>query len=86
MEIRKGIPVTPGIALAEALVLDTEDFRIPTRYVEADQIKHELELLPRAISASIDELKQQRENLKRSYGRDLAAIFDFHAGVLQDAK
>ena len=86
MEIRKGIPVTPGIALAEALVLDTEDFRIPTRYVEADQIKHELQLLPRAISASIDELKQQRENLERSYGRDLAAIFDFHAGVLQDAK
>ncbi len=86
MEICKGIPVAPGIAMAEALVLDTEDYRIPTRYVESDQVPHELELLPRAISASVDELKQQRENLETNYGRDIAAIFDFHIGILHDPK
>ncbi len=86
MEIRKGIPVAPGIAMAEALVLDTEDYRIPTRYVESDQIRHELELLARAVTASVAELKQQRENLEFNYGQDIAAIFDFHASILQDAK
>ena len=86
MEICKGIPVAPGIAMAEAMVLDTEDYRIPTRYVESDQVPHELELLPRAISASVDELKQQRENLEVNYGRDIAAIFDFHIGILHDPK
>lgn len=86
MEIRKGIPVVPGIAMADALVLDTEDYRIPTRYVESDQVPHELGLLPRAIAASIEELQRQRENLEKSYGQDIAAIFDFHVGILKDAK
>jgi len=86
MEIRKGIAVSPGIAMAEALVLDTEDFRIPTRYVEGDQIAHELELLKRSVAASIEELTGQRENLERNYGGETAAIFDFHVGILQDAK
>ena len=86
MEIRKGIPVVPGIAMADALVLDTEDYRIPIRYVESDQIPHELGLLPRAIAASVEELQRQRENLEKSYGQDIAAIFDFHAGILKDAK
>lgn len=86
MEICKGIPVAPGIAMAEALVLDSEDYRIPTRYVESDQVPHELELLPRAISASVEELKQQRENLETNFGRDIAAIFDFHIGILHDPK
>ncbi len=86
MEIRKGIPVVPGIAMADALVLDTEDYRIPTRYVESDQIPHELGLLPRAIAASVEELQRQRENLEKSYGQDIAVIFDFHAGILKDVK
>lgn len=86
MEICKGIPVAPGIAMAEAMVLDTEDYRIPTRYVESDQVPHELELLPRAISASVEELKQQREDLETNFGRDIAAIFDFHIGILHDPK
>lgn len=86
MEICKGIPVAPGIAMAEALVLDSEDYRIPTRYVESDQVPHELERLPRAISASVEELKQQRENLETNFGRDIAAIFDFHIGILHDPK
>jgi phosphotransferase system enzyme I (PtsI) len=86
MEIRKGIAVSPGMAMAEALVLDAEDYRIPTRYVEPDQVRHELELLKRATTASIAELRDQRERLAEHYGSDTAAIFDFHVGMLQDPK
>ncbi len=86
MEISKGISVSPGIAIAEALVLDAEDYRIPTRYVPAEEVPHEIELLDRAISASLVELKEKRDRLAKNYGNDTAAIFDFHAGVLQDPK
>ena len=86
MEIRKGIAVSPGIVMAEALVLDAEDYRIPTRYVEKEQIDHEKEILGRAIQSSIKELKIQREGLDSRYGEDTAAIFDFHIGVLNDSK
>jgi len=86
MEIRKGIAVAPGIVMAEALVLDAEDYRMPTRYMERDQLEHELVLLSRSIQASIEELRKQRESLDNRYGGDTAAIFDFHVGVLEDPK
>ncbi len=37
MEIKRGIPVSPGVAIGPALVLDTEGFRIPQRFVDGDQ-------------------------------------------------
>ncbi len=86
MEIKKGIAVSPGIVMAEALVLDAEDYRIPTRYVEDEQVRHEQELLNRAVEASIEELREQRDRLAERYGKDTAAIFDFHVGVLRDPK
>jgi phosphotransferase system enzyme I (PtsI) len=86
MEICKGIAVSPGIAMAEALVLDAGEVRIPTRYVDTDQVRHELELLRRAVAASVAELTAQRQRLAVGYGEDTAAIFDFHIGVLSDPK
>src|SRR5262245_6689964 len=86
MEICKGIAVSPGIAMAEALVLDAGEVRIPTRYVDADQVRHELELLRRAVASSVADLAAQRHRLAAGYGEDTAAIFDFHIGVLGDPK
>ena len=39
MEIKRGIPVSPGVAIGPALVLDTEWFRIPQRSVEPRQVE-----------------------------------------------
>ena len=41
MEIRRGIAVSPGVAIGPALVLDTEGVRIPHRTVPPDQIPAE---------------------------------------------
>ena len=37
MEIKRGIAVSPGVAIGPALVLDTEWFRIPQRVIADGQ-------------------------------------------------
>ncbi|MFA9477140.1 phosphoenolpyruvate--protein phosphotransferase [Phycisphaerales bacterium AB-hyl4] len=84
MQIKKGIPVSPGVAIYPALVLDAEDQPIPRRSVSASRVPHEHERLDQAIAASIDELEQLRQQTATALGEELAKIFDFHQGMLRD--
>ncbi|MGB1071468.1 MAG: phosphoenolpyruvate-utilizing N-terminal domain-containing protein, partial [Planctomycetota bacterium] len=43
MEIKRGIPVSPGISIAEVLVLDSEEIRIPQRFVPKSEVESEVE-------------------------------------------
>ena len=43
MQLKKGIPVSPGIAIRQAFVLDTEELRIPQRFVEKGDVEVEVE-------------------------------------------
>ena len=45
MQRLQGIAVSPGVAIGEALVMDTEGFRIPRRFVSRDAVDDELERL-----------------------------------------
>ena len=45
MQRLQGIAVSPGVAIGEALVMDTEGFRIPRRFVARDAVENELERL-----------------------------------------
>ena len=42
MEILRGIPVSHGVALGPALVLDAEGFRIPQQHVPPEQVEVEI--------------------------------------------
>ena len=57
MEIKRGIPVSPGVAIGPALVLDTEWFRIPQRFVEGDCAAAEVARLREALAASSREAR-----------------------------
>ncbi len=61
MEILRGIAVSPGVAIAEVVVLEAEDFRIPYRGVAADQVSAELECLARAFVNAKGELVGQAD-------------------------
>ena len=39
MEIKKGISVSPGYAIGEAFVLDSESFRIPKRVLPPNALE-----------------------------------------------
>ncbi len=86
MEILRGIAVSPGVAIGEAVILEAEEYRIPYRAVSADGVAHELACLDSAVRESIAELERQSEWLETNLGRDAAKVFDWHIGVLNDER
>ncbi len=84
MEVKKGIPVSHGLAIAPALVLDSQQFSIPARKVKQEDVKRELELLHKAIEASKKEIEQLRKKIADKHGEETARIFDFHIAILND--
>lgn len=86
MEIKKGIAVSPGVAIANAVVLDSGEYRIPYRSIPAEKIEAELEKLAQAFEDSVAELNSLRDATAEQLGRDIASIFDFHYGVLTQGR
>jgi phosphotransferase system enzyme I (PtsI) len=84
MEIKKGIGVSPGVAICPAVVLDAENLTIPRRQLAADAVPAELERFRQAVEASAADLRHLREATAEKHGNEIAAIFDFHLGILRD--
>lgn len=84
MKIKKGIGVSPGVAIAQAVVMDAEDFDIPERHVPEDRAGSEVSRLRKAISVSKKEILDLQKRTARQIGKETASIFDFHLGMLSD--
>jgi phosphotransferase system enzyme I (PtsI) len=84
MEIKKGIGVSPGVAISTAIVLDVENLVIPRRQVPAANVAAESKRFHNAIQDSIRDLTHQREELLTANRKEIAAIMDVHIGVLCD--
>src|SRR5690242_16238125 len=86
MEIKKGIAVSPGVVIGPAVVLEAEEYRIKVKTVPPEQAPQELETLKQGFRDSLAEINSLRDNMSRQLGQDIASIFDFHHGVLSQAK
>ncbi len=86
MQKLQGIAVSPGVAIGEALVMDTEGFRIPRRFVARDAVVDELERLDKAIAAAATEIAHHRETVSAELGEKYGAIFEAHLQMLQDSR
>lgn len=84
MKIKKGIGVSPGVAIAQAVVVDTEEFDIPQRHVPVDHAQAELARLRKALNVSKKEIQDLRRRTAERIDKKTAAIFDFHLGLLDD--
>jgi len=52
VEIKKGIPVSPGFVVREAFVLDSEEVRIPQRFIEPAEVDKEIERFTHALGVA----------------------------------
>jgi phosphotransferase system enzyme I (PtsI) len=86
MEIRKGIAVSPGLAIATAIVLDSEQFRIPRRSIEPQETAAELARFQGAVQRAQAELRGLRERVATDVGEKLGAIFDVQDALLTDPR
>jgi phosphotransferase system enzyme I (PtsI) len=84
MEIKRGIPVSPGVAIGPALVLDTEGVRIPRRFIAGDHEEAEVERLRQALAAAGREAQENQRTVTAKLGKHYGAIFGAHALLIED--
>ena len=84
MEIRRGIAVTPGVAIGPALVLDTEGVVISQRTVPADQVEAEVHRLDEALALAAADARLREHLLSEKLGKDIGDIFQAHAFLAED--
>ena len=82
----QGIAVSPGVTIGEALVLDSEGFRIPRRFVERSAVDTELARLATAVAETTAEVERNRDAIRAELGDQYAAIFEAHLAMLHDRK
>jgi len=83
MEIKKGIAVSPGIAIAESLIIDSEDYRIPRRSIKPSQRIFEVQRVRNAFKDAIGELTKLESEQGRTEGK-IKDIFAVHLRFLHD--
>lgn len=84
MEIKRGIAVSPGVAIGPALVLDTEWFRIPQRQVEPTRLAEEVQRLRQALGAAAADARANQRAVADKLGQQYGAIFGAHAVLIED--
>ena len=87
MEIKKGIAVSPGIAIAKSLIIDSEDYRIPRRSIEPAQKIIETQRVRSAFKTSTDELaalEKEYEDIEDTEESKIKDIFAVHLRFLRD--
>ena len=82
----QGIAVSAGVTIGEALVLDSEGFRIPRRFVERSAVDTELKRLANAVAETAREIERNRDSIHAELGGQYAAIFDAHLAMLHDER
>jgi phosphotransferase system enzyme I (PtsI) len=63
METKRGIPVSPGICIGEAVVLGQEDLRIQRRSIGRAKLEDELRRLDQGIARAVEEVNREIERL-----------------------
>lgn len=86
MIIKNGIAVSPGIAVGDALVIGTEDFRIPQRFIPRRIVDQELERLHQALKNVSAEILENERLANEAIGLQYGAIFAAHLQMAQDPK
>jgi len=84
MEIKKGIAVSPGISIAESLIIDSEDYRIPRRPIKASQRATEIQRARNAFKDAITELTKLEAVQVQAEGGKIKDIFAVHLRFLHD--
>src|SRR5438477_11667021 len=80
----QGIAVAPGVAIAEALVLSSEGFRIPRHMVAHDALEDELSRWDAALASATEELACYRDEVTAELGQQCGGIFSAHLQMLRD--
>lgn len=86
MLTRRGIAVSPGVAIGPAMLLGTESFRIPQRVISASAVEMELSRFRTAMEAVCQEIEHNERLARERLGDQYAAIFSAHLMMARDTQ
>lgn len=81
----KGIPVSPGIAFGEALVIDDEGFRIRQSLIPSASIEEEVKRYEDAFEQAKQEISANVSTVTKELGDYYGLIFQAHLAILDDS-
>lgn len=84
MEIKRGIPVSPGVAIGPALVVEIEGIRIPRRFIDKTKVDIEVARLREALKESVADARTTQDAISEKVGKQYGAIFAAHALLIED--
>lgn len=84
MMTRRGIPVSPGVAIGPVFILDSATFRIPSRKIRAGDLDSEIHKLRTAIAAAVRDARTEQKAVSAQLGKHYGAVFEAHALLLED--
>jgi phosphotransferase system enzyme I (PtsI) len=82
MEVKRGIAVSPGVAIGPALVLDTEGIRITHRTIPAEQVPDEILRVRKALDEAAVESRESRQRFTARLGPTFGNIFGAHESLI----
>ncbi len=82
--ILTGIPVSPGIAMGQAVVIESKPFAATRIPVQPEKIEEEVGRFRRALSEARAEIRQLRHSVASQLGDEYARIFDAHDMIAAD--
>lgn len=80
----KGIPVSPGIAIGNVHLLETEPVNIPKSWISDREVAGEIARFKEALKRTQTELSRIKEKLCKFQVGDQARIIDSHQMIAQD--
>ena len=92
MQTLRGIPVSPGIAIGAAMIVDPRRVAAPRRSIAADGLSAEFDRLNRALGLAFAEAEAAETEARHRLGPQYADILGAHArmiadpGLLRDAR
>jgi phosphotransferase system enzyme I (PtsI) len=86
MLIKRGIAVSPGVVTGTALLLGSEDFRIPRTVVSVDAIDTEIARFHSALENVCEEIAENQRQAAKELGKEYGDIFAAHLAMVRDPK
>ena len=86
MQVKNGIAVSPGVVVGPALVLGSENFRIPRKYVSRDAVENEQERFHGALEKVCIDIENSEVLVADQIGSQYAAIFSAHLQMARDPR
>lgn len=86
MKVYTGIAVSPGVVTGPALVLGSENFRIPRKFVSRDAVDAELQRFHTALDHVCHDIADNEQLVSAQLGQQYGAIFSAHLQMARDPR